>query len=203
MYVLPPMALNESIFIPFNAPDPATGDSVTLATDGTIKIYKGSSLTERTSLNGVTFDEDADTIAGRHTIVIDTSDNTDAGFYANNQIYTVVIDAAVVVGADPVNVFVAQFKIDQRILCLVDNAVDTLLKRYGFATDTAAAISTTAGLFNGQHVYFLPSSRIGAQSTFLRECEKVSTVERLVVAPLPAAPANNDPFYLSPAPITV
>jgi hypothetical protein len=203
MHVLPPIALNETIFIPFNATDPATGDSVVLATDGTIKVYKGASLTQRTSASGITFDEDADAITGRHSITIDTSDNDDAGFYVNNQIYTVVIDGAVVVGADPVNVFLAQFKIDQRILCLVDNATDTLLARYGFATDTAAAISTTAGLFNNWHVYFLPTASIGAQSSFVVDCVKVSTVERLIIAPVAAAPANNDPFYLSPVPIAV
>lgn len=70
------------------------GESITRGTDGAIRIYKGSSDTQRTSASGITDGEDTDGLTGAHRTIIDMSDNTDAGFYATGNDYRAVIVAA-------------------------------------------------------------------------------------------------------------
>lgn len=82
----------------------ATGASVTLtglaATD--IEVYKGTSMTQRSSDAGYTLMDtdgiDIDTTTGLHGFSIDTGDNTDAGFYAAGSFYNVVVNAVTVDG---------------------------------------------------------------------------------------------------------
>lgn len=93
----------------------ATGASITLTglavTD--IEIYKGTSMTQRSSDAGyVLLDTDGidiDTITGIHGFSIDTGDNTDAGFYASGSFYTVVV-SAVTIDAQTVNFVAATFR---------------------------------------------------------------------------------------------
>lgn len=75
-------AVNSIVRIPWNT-NAGDGSSITIATNGAIKIYKGSSTTERTSSSGVSELEDHDTDTGTHLTIADTSDNADAGFYAS------------------------------------------------------------------------------------------------------------------------
>ena len=86
----------------------ASGGSTNRATDGTIKIYKNNSTTERTSSNGIVDTEGFDGVTGIHLLTIDTGDDSDAGFYALGNSYTVVLAGAVIDGQS-VNAFIGEF----------------------------------------------------------------------------------------------
>jgi hypothetical protein len=95
----------------------STGASVTRATNGTIRIYKQGSTTQRTSSNGITDTEDFDSLTGVHHCTIDLSDNSDSGFYANGYEYQVVLEGATIDGV-AVNACLAHFSIRRDILNL-------------------------------------------------------------------------------------
>lgn len=96
------------------------GESITRSTDGTLTIFKNNSTTQRTSLNGVTQTEDFDGNTGNHHIRIDTSDNTDAGFYAAGSEYFVVM-VGMVIDTKTVNKTLFHFSIQRTggVLALV------------------------------------------------------------------------------------
>jgi len=92
------------------------GASITRSTDGTLKIFKGSTThatwaTERSSLAGVVQTEDFDA-TGIHAVSIDLADNTDAGFYAAGNEYQVAIVGAVI-DTKTVNQTIAHFSIER------------------------------------------------------------------------------------------
>lgn len=89
------------------------GESITRATNGTIKIYKDNSTTERTSSNGITDTEDFDSLTGVHHYAIDLSDNTDDGFYAAGHDYFVVLSGATIDGK-AINSLLGVFSIENR-----------------------------------------------------------------------------------------
>ncbi len=89
------------------------GASITRATNGTIRIWKNNSVTQRSSANGITDTEDFDAQTGIHYCSIDLSDNTDAGFYAAGNEYFVAIVGAVI-DTLTVNAVLAQFSIANR-----------------------------------------------------------------------------------------
>lgn len=91
------------------------GESITRATDGSIRIYKDNSDTQRASSAGITDTEDADTLTGAHRLVIDLSDNTDSGFYAAGSDYAVVLVAATIDGKT-INHALGQFSIENRAM---------------------------------------------------------------------------------------
>src|SRR5688572_22610088 len=90
--------LGKTIFFPFPTFN-SSGASVTLTglavTD--IEIYKGASMTQRSSDAGYALVDtdgiDLDGITGIHGFTVDTADNTDSGFYASGNDYTVVVSA--------------------------------------------------------------------------------------------------------------
>lgn len=90
-----------------------TGGSITRATNGAIRIYKGNSTTERSSANGITDTEDFDGLTGVHQCQIDLSDNSDAGFYSQGNEYYVVLQGSTIDG-QTVNACLAQFSIERR-----------------------------------------------------------------------------------------
>lgn len=89
------------------------GESITRATDGSIRVYKDDSATQRTSGAGITDTEDFDSLTGLHHITIDLSDNTDAGFYVAGHDYMVVLVGAVIDGKT-INSVLAEFSIENR-----------------------------------------------------------------------------------------
>ena len=89
------------------------GASVTRATNGSIRIYKNNSTTERTSASGITDTEDFDSLTGVHHVNIDLSDNTDSGFYAAGNDYFVVLSAATIDG-QTINAYLFCFSIENR-----------------------------------------------------------------------------------------
>jgi hypothetical protein len=106
----------DTLPILFDSFDGGTGASITLtglaATD--IEIYKDGSTTQRASDAGYTLLDtdgiDFDGITGIHGFSIDTSDNTDANFYAVGAWYHVVV-SAVTIDAQTVNFIAAAFRI--------------------------------------------------------------------------------------------
>lgn len=94
------------VTLPFNS-SKATGESVTLATNGTPKIYLNGTLTEITA--GITFTEDHDSVAGRHLLLIDTG--ADAAYVPGE--YDVALDGIDVDGVTPINVFIGSFAIER------------------------------------------------------------------------------------------
>lgn len=109
------------------------GESITRGTNGSIRVYKGSSATERSSSNGITDIEDFDGLTGVHHCTIDLSDNTDAGFYAAGNEYQVVLVGAEIDGKT-VNAVLAHFAIERAggVLAMLKNG------SYGLAALEAA-----------------------------------------------------------------
>ena len=107
---------NSTVPIFFSTYGKTNGESITLTglavTD--IEIYKGTSMTQRSSDSGyVLLDTDGidiDSITGIHGFSIDLSDNGDAGFYAVGSIYHVVV-SAVTVDSQTVNFVADRFRI--------------------------------------------------------------------------------------------
>lgn len=90
-----------TVVVPFHTFN-SSGASVTLTglAVGDVKIYKGTSMTERSSTNGITLIDtdgiDLDSRTGIHGFSIDLSDNSDAGFYAAGNDYFIVVDTVTV-----------------------------------------------------------------------------------------------------------
>lgn len=105
-------ALNASVRIPWNTND-GDGASVARSAAGTLRIYRDDSVTQRSSLSGVTDNSDFDSVTGLQLINIDLSDNTDAGFYAAGHDYFVV-DVAGTIDAQTVNPQIGHFSIQNR-----------------------------------------------------------------------------------------
>lgn len=85
----------------------ADGASITRATNGTVRVYKGNSTTETTT--GVTDTEDFDGLTGIHHVRIATSDS----FYAAGNDFMVVLAGATIDGKS-VNAILAHFSIENR-----------------------------------------------------------------------------------------
>lgn len=90
----------------------ADGASITRATDGSIRIYRNGSDTQRSSSNGITDTEDFDSLTGVHLLQINTADNTDSGFYAPGYEYHVVLQGAVI-DTKTVNAAIGAFSIER------------------------------------------------------------------------------------------
>jgi len=103
-------------YIPFNTYGSA-GNSVTITdlANTDVHIHKDNGLTQRNNAAGVTVSIDFDGITGNHMIVIDTSDNTVAGFWLPGHDYFVRIEG-VTVDAQTINMFLAMFSIQNRYL---------------------------------------------------------------------------------------
>lgn len=122
----------------------ATGASVTLTglaiTD--VEIYKGTSVTQRSSDVGVVLIDtdgiDIDGVTGIHGFSIDTGDNTDAGFYAVGSFFTVVV-SAVTIDSQTVNFVAGTFR-----LLAAETASGTPQARASAIADGAITASTIA-----------------------------------------------------------
>lgn len=81
-----------------------------------VKLYKNGSATERTSTSGWTMTSPFDSIVGLHRLLIDLSDNTDAGFYAAGSTYTLVLTPDETVDGMAVVKVVGEFSIGFALL---------------------------------------------------------------------------------------
>lgn len=123
------VSAGQTVNLPWNT-NGADGASITRGTDGSIRIYKDNSVTQRASSSGITDSEDFDSLTGLHLVTIDLSDNADAGFYAAGHDYFVVIQGAVIDGKT-VNACLGTFSIENRA---------------STATVSAASIRSAVGL---------------------------------------------------------
>jgi len=106
---------DDTIELTFNTNN-SNGASVTV-TDlalGDIKIHKDGNDTERSSTSGISLDINFAGVTGNHMIIIDTSDNTDAGFYAVGSNYEVRLEG-ITVDSQTINAFIGSFSIDNRV----------------------------------------------------------------------------------------
>lgn len=144
--------LGKTIFFPFCTYN-AAGASVTITglavTD--IEIFKGASITQRSSDAGYALVDtdgiDIDGITGLHGFTIDTSDNTDAGFFAAGNDYTVVV-STITADSQTVTFIAGRFSLINRAgsLSLIDSgtaaaiADGTITLRSGHGITNAASI---------------------------------------------------------------
>jgi hypothetical protein len=141
-------AVGSTVRIPLHTFDKDDGSSITLTGNATsdIEVFKNGGTTERASDNGYTFTVDFDTRTGLHLIVIDTSDNSDTGFFAAGNEYQVAVDSVTVDGST-VRAWVGTFSIERAggTLALIKDAtyglsalndVLTAMKGSGFSTST-------------------------------------------------------------------
>lgn len=125
MHYLGDFATGKTIPIHFTTHDdtgaPVAPSSALAAAD--FRIYKNGSATERSSPAGVTVTSPFDSTTGRHLISIDTSDNTDAGFYAAGNDYRVELNTAKTIGGvSQSGVVVGTFSIQNRYVPTVLDA---------------------------------------------------------------------------------
>lgn len=81
------------VYMVFDTFSASTGapTAVTNFAAADVLIYKNVGTTQRSSANGITVTTSFDSLTGLQTVAIDTSDNTDAGFYAAGNEYQVAI----------------------------------------------------------------------------------------------------------------
>ncbi len=102
--------------IPFDSFAAATGANVTITglAIGDVLIYKGTSMTQRSSTAGIVLMDtdgiDLDGITGINGFSIDLGDNTDAGFYAVGSYYWVLV-SLITVDGQAISFVVATFRI--------------------------------------------------------------------------------------------
>jgi hypothetical protein len=113
----------ETIYIYFNTFD-GNGASTTVTdlANTDIHIHKDGGLTQRTSSSGVTIYIDFDGITGCHLITIDTSDNTDAGFYSTGSDFQVRLEG-ITVDTQTLNPWIGSFSIQNRFMRGTDSAL--------------------------------------------------------------------------------
>jgi len=115
-------AADETVYLNFASYD-SNGASVTLTGLATsdIEIYKNGGTTQRSSDAGYTVSTDFDTITGIHAISIDTSNNTDAGFFAAGNDYVVIV-SSVTIDSQTVSFVAGSFSIENRFMRGTDSA---------------------------------------------------------------------------------
>jgi hypothetical protein len=127
----------------------STGASVTISSFavGDILVYKGTSMTQRSSTAGFTLLDtdgiDLDGTTGIQGFSIDLSDNTDAGFYAVGSFYTVVV-GPITINTKTVNFVAGTFRIIAAENTAGFQAVDAA-KWNNLATVELPLVPTTAG----------------------------------------------------------
>jgi hypothetical protein len=173
----------------------ANGASITRATNGTIRIYKNDSTTERTSSNGITDTEDFDTQTGVHHCKIDLSDDTDVGFYAAGNDYFVVLNGAVIDG-QTVNAALAQFSIGKRpeARLSVKGVVGTGSTTTSIVTSSLLPAPSIADQLLGRIVIFHNNTSTTALRSQATRITASTSGGVLTVDALTTAPASGDTF---------
>jgi hypothetical protein len=173
----------------------ANGASITRATNGTIRIYRNDSTTERTSSNGITDTKDFDSQTGVHHCKIDLSDNTDAGFYAEGNDYFVVLNGAVIDG-QTVNAALAQFSIGKRpeARLSVKGVVGTGSTTTSIVTSSLLPAPSAADQLLGRIVVFHNNTSTQALRSQATRITASTSAGVLTVDALTHAPANGDTF---------
>jgi len=87
------------VFNTFTSDDPSASCTITNLLNTDIHIHKDNGLTQRNNAAGITVSIDFDGITGNHMVVIDTSDDTVAGFWVTGSDYFVRMEGTTVDGA--------------------------------------------------------------------------------------------------------
>lgn len=174
------------------------GESLTLSglavTD--IEVYGGVSMTQRASDAGFALmDTDGIDIDGRtgiHGFSIDTSDNTDAGFYAAGSLYWVVVDA-VTINSQTVRFLAGTFRLVPAETTAGIPKVDASLIEGSDATNQirdavvddatridASALNTLSGHDPGEAIMGATDLGTGAGLTSLATQTSVDTIDNLL-----------------------
>ncbi len=155
--------LHPAVCIPFDSFAEASGapsaTSNFAASD--VQIYKDGGTTQRSSSAGITVSTSFDSQTGLQLIVIDLSDNTDAGFYAAGHEYQVAV-ADVTIDGQTVRFWAATFSIERNVP-LPANAI----KRASFAADTGLqSIRSSTAQAGGASTITLDSSASSVDSFY-------------------------------------
>lgn len=181
------------------------------------KIYKDGGTTQKATTNGLSISSPFDAIIGLHLLQIDTSvDTGDAGFWAADSTYMVLLDpdetvdsqsvvavlAEFAIGMQPVNVSeINSSSVAAARLALgagasvpgtVSNAITTPTTTVFAADDITEA---TANHYVGRIVIFTGGA-LQDQATTITGYSLVSGEGRFVVDALTEAPANDDTFLI-------
>jgi hypothetical protein len=110
-------AEDADVYIVFDTAD-SSGASVTATVAvADIEVYRQNTgainLTQRSSTAGFTLDVDHDAMTGTHMVAIDTSDNTDAGFFTTAYDYFVKLNTVTVDGQS-ISKWIGHFSIQNR-----------------------------------------------------------------------------------------
>lgn len=173
------------------------GASITRSTNGSIRIYKNDSTTERSSAAGITDTEDFDTQTGVHHLKIDLSDNTDAGFYVAGSDYFVVLNGAVI-DTKTVNVPLAQFSIGKKPenQSTVRGVVTTGATTTSIPTSSLSPAAAVTDQFKGRIVVFdndTATANLRGQGSDITASTSGGT---LTVTALTTAPSSGDTFKI-------
>lgn len=87
-----------------------------------IRVYKGVSATQRSSEAGYAIAAAFDSMVGVQLFSVDLSDDTDAGFFAAGNDYTVVLYPDETVDSQNISRIIAQFSIQNRFMRGTDSA---------------------------------------------------------------------------------
>lgn len=109
-------ANHTAVCIPWDSFAAASGASSAASNfvAGDVQIYKDGGTTQRASSAGITVSTSFDSLTGLQMVVIDLSDNSDAGFYAAGHEYQVGI-ADVTVDTQTVRFWAASFSIERAL----------------------------------------------------------------------------------------
>lgn len=129
------------LFNTYSSDDPSASMTITGLALADIRVYKNGGTTERASTSGYTLLDtdgiDFDGLTGIHGFSIDTSDNTDVGFYAAGSEYTVVV-SSVTLDAATVSFVAGHFSIER------SGGVLALLKNGTYGLDQLVRATTPA-----------------------------------------------------------
>lgn len=145
-------------------------------TSADVLIYKNSNTTERTSANGITVTTSFDGKTGLQTVDIDTSDNTDAGFYAAGNEYRVAI-TPITADGQTMTFWLGTFSIQRAggvlatLLARTPNAAagasgGLLISGSNAGTTTLAALTVTGSMTVGDGLLVSRSSSNTSAATF-------------------------------------
>jgi hypothetical protein len=171
----------------------ASGASVNPSANGSIRVYKDGSTVERASSAGITYTVGFDALTGVHQVVIDLSDNSDAGFYAAGSEYFVVLVGATI-DSQTVNAVLAQFSIEKRS----ENRLKGTFVVGSGATTTSIPTSaltpaaSAADQFKGRVIVFArstPTAALRGQADVILSSTAAGV---LTVNGLTTAPASGD-----------
>lgn len=179
-----------------------------------VVVYKNHSATQRSSAAGMTMTSPFDSIVGLHQLSIDTGDNTDAGFWAAGNDYSVVlIPDTETVDSQTIVAVLFTFSIENRNIkadvVKINNVAGSAVNlersasaiHRGSITNTSTSTALIdSGLteaandhWKGRIVLFTSGTLLG-QATDITAFTASS--DTLTVSALTGAPANGDTYVI-------